>query len=145
MQIYLPDVSFESVRFLSNRHLSSQTRVSIPWVLEDLHQNYKCYGVWKNHKGSLLDLALVCVDELMVRGKETKELLIYFQSQKYENHELPDVIGNYLYHAGMRSELLKKDFEYYRMHRWREKPGEYPLIYEDPHPIESSIKYKKVR
>lgn len=146
MQIWCPEPSFESVRLLNNRHLAAQTHVSIPWVLDDLHQNYKCYGIWKNHKGSLLELAYICVDELNKRGKDVVEIWAYFNSKQYDGNEKPDLIGNHLFHAGMRSQLLKKDYEYYKFCRWREKPGEYPLIHEDPHPIMSnSFKYVKVK
>jgi hypothetical protein len=140
MQIWVPKADFGSIRLLNNRHLSNQVACGIQWVITNKGEMYPYYGLWYGHLKAVAKLGLVCIEELERRGLSSnlKEL---FQ-ETFDNTDdtgVHHLFGNYAYHAGIRSTLLAKDPEFYAKYKWKEKPGQFPLIYNDPTP-----NYKKV-
>ena len=126
MQTFLPYSSFrKTMKVLDYRRLGKQ-RVEAHQILNVLLNRTKTKG-WRNHpavkmwKGYETALQLYfnnCVAEWIVRGynnnmilEDITQPLIY-----------PDWLGDDSFHSTHRSNLLRKDFDYYSQFDWKETP-----------------------
>lgn len=130
MQTFLPSPSFaESARILDNKRLGKQ-RVECKQILKALRGEYADTGAWVNHPATkmwrgyewaLCQYALSVCDEWIKRGFNDS-LLTYFQEASCEyGPDMPSWIDDRpdLF-ASHRSNLLRKDPQYYRQFKWRE-------------------------
>lgn len=129
MQTFMPYPDFkDSIKCLDNKRLGKQ-RVEANQIYKILknypNKNGKSSNAWKNHpavkmwKGyedALAEYYNFCVIEWINRGfKNTMELIKV--EQKYN---IPHWIGRNEFHASHRSNLLRKDFNYYSKFGWKE-------------------------
>lgn len=132
MQTFLPSPSMgESVRFLDNKRLGKQ-RVEAFQILKALRGEYEKTGAWVNHPATKMwrgyEDALtfykdLCIEEWIRRGfKNTMEY------KKEHAVKMPPWIGRNDIHASHRSNLLRKDPEYYSKFNWKE-PDDMPYVW----------------
>lgn len=132
MQTFLPSPSFaESARILDNKRLGKQ-RVECKQILKALRGEYAATGAWVNHPATkmwrghewaLCQYAMSVCDEWIKRGFNDS-LLTYFIpiAQEYPASfpswfdDRPDLFASH------RSNLLRKDPQYYQQFKWREGP-----------------------
>ena len=128
MQTFLPYPDFvASVKALDYRRLGKQRVEAMQLVnsTNKLAANPNAKVGWANHpartmwRGYLPALKLyhnVCIQEWIERG--------YNNTMKYydlpDDIQMPDWIGDDRVHASHRSNLLRKDPDYYAVHGWTE-------------------------
>lgn len=138
MQTFLPLPNFrQSAKCLDNRRLGKQ-RVECKQMLLclgvpiGLHaagptkwQNHPAILMWASHKTALLVYAILVCREWKARGFQDKlldEFVTAYDCQRptIVKNRYPKWFGLPAFHASHRSNLLRKDFEYYSRHGWRE-------------------------
>ena len=126
MQTFLPHKNIKkSLSVLDTKRLGKQ-RVEAFQILNILLNRTKTKGwrnhpavkMWKGHPNALKFYFNSCLEEWIKRG--------YKNNMKYEKIRgkivFPVWIGNTKFHASHRSNLLRKDGEYYSQFGWKEKP-----------------------
>ena len=126
MQTFLPYKSFkESFKSLDYKRLGKQ-RVEAYQVLNVLlgrtttggWKNHPVTKMWKGYENALKQYLNECIDEWIERG--------YNNTMKYEVIEgevkYPQWLGNDLFHASHRANLLRKDYKFYSKFFWIENP-----------------------
>ena len=123
MQTFLPIPDFKkSVQCLDYRRLGKQ-RVEAKQIYNiitgqaksNAWRNHPIVLMWKNNPHSLAKYHNECIWEWIKRGyKNTMPILMTIE----EN--LPLWFGNEKFHASHRSNLLRKNFEYYSQFGWKE-------------------------
>ncbi len=124
MQTFLPYADFnESVKCLDYRRLGKQ-RVEAMQILNALKdpnygwQNHPAVKMWRGYEGALKAYMNICIKEWLRRGyKNNMELARVSKNVKY-----PPWFGNEKFHAAHRSNLLRKDPEWYGQFGWLESP-----------------------
>lgn len=124
MQTFLPFPDFLlSVRVLDNRRLGKQ-RVEAYTILRTLEGKtlgwaaHPAVKMWKGYEQALALYMNLCIEEWVCRGfrntmkkKEVQEPIIY-----------PPWFGDPAFHASHRSNLLRKDPDFYGQYGWKETP-----------------------
>lgn len=133
MQTFLPYPSFEeSARVLDYRRLGKQ-RVEAWQIYQTIigqskgWANHPAVRMWQNHPHVLLSYGIAMCDEWIRRGyKDTMKMRFFDEAVnfgvlifngKYKN-ELPKWLGNQAFHASHKSNLMRKDMEYYSQFGW---------------------------
>jgi hypothetical protein len=132
MQIFLPYPSFrESLKVLDNKRLGKQ-RVETYQIISAITRrpkldgtpykgwlNHPCTVMWRNNVPALKLYLNYSIDEWISRGfKNTMSF------EKFEEEiVMPDWFGNQKFHDSHKSNLLKKDFEFYSQYRWQVDPS----------------------
>lgn len=146
MQTFLPYDSFDqTAKCLDYRRLGKQ-RVE-GWQIYNVLQRKKtgeeepAWGrhpavlMWKGYENALLEYLFYIVEEWKARG--------YKHNMKIPLPEgkiiYPKWLGNEDFHASHRSNLLRKNFEFYSKYKWKEK-GDLPYIWP---PEEEEITFLK--
>jgi len=133
MQTFLPYPSFElSAKVLDTKRLGKQ-RVETKQILTALDykrvggkygwQNHPATLMWEGHYDLLVCYGITICEEWRARGyKDT--LLPWFTERLHNRSEnfQPTWIGDPAFHASHRSNLLRKDPEYYGKFGWVEAP-----------------------
>lgn len=124
MQTFLPYKSFKkTVKVLDSRRLGKQ-RVEAFQILNILLNRRKGKGwknhpavlMWRGHSNALKEYMNICIDEWVRRGhKNTMQREIIRGKVSY-----PSWLGDKHFHAGHRSNLLRKDKIYYGKFGWKE-------------------------
>lgn len=133
MQTFLPDSSYtKSARILDYRRLGKQ-RVECKQILLAMPKqtggwrNHPATKMWRNHEIELCRYAAAMCREWIARGYKDS-LLPFFEeaessySSDGRNDAPPGWLGNELLHASHRSNLLRKDYEFYSRYNWTEPP-----------------------
>jgi hypothetical protein len=126
MQTFLPLPSFgQSIRCLDNKRLGKQ-RVEAFQILKALRGEYKKTGAWENHpatkmwhgyEGALEFYKDLCIEEWIRRGfKNTMQLT----TKPIHRFKFPPWFGDEFFHASHRSNLLRKDPDFYSKYEWDE-------------------------
>ena len=126
MQTFLPIPSMgESIKCLDMKRLGKQ-RVEAFQILKALRGEYSKTGAWENHPATKMwrgfEACLefykdLCIEEWVARGyNNTMEITTK------PNHiwKLPPWFGDKAIHASHRSNLLRKDPDYYSQFGWSE-------------------------
>ena len=123
MQTFLPIPDFKkSVQCLDYRRLGKQ-RVEAKQIYNiitgqaksNAWKNHPIVLMWKNNPHSLANYHNECIWEWIKRGyKNTMPILMTIEE------DLPSWFGNENFHASHRSNLLRKNFEYYSQFSWKE-------------------------
>jgi len=125
MQTFLPYADFtRSARCLDYRRLGKQ-RVEALQILRALRgksrgwRNHPAVRMWRGHDGALIDYALAICAEWSARGyrDSVARKLRRFHPR---SHARPAWLGGRTFHASHRSNLLRKDQEYYGRFGWSE-------------------------
>lgn len=120
MQTFLPYTSFKkSAQSLDMKRLGKQ-RVECYQILKALHdpsygwQNHPAVKMWKGYEMALVEYGLAICDEWISRGyKDTcKEKICSFYSSNIVKY--PDFIHDNRFLLSHRSNLIRKNPEYYR-------------------------------
>jgi hypothetical protein len=149
MQTFLPYPNFkDSVAVLDRQRLGKQ-RVENLQIIKALTLGGGLHGGWARHPASRMWLGYVpalmayqkatCDEWATVRGyKDTcyvKSLAMLTEEQRtaYETdeYELPDWFGSEEFHKAHKSNLLRKDYEYYKFH-FLGVPDDIPYIWPGP-------------
>jgi hypothetical protein len=127
MQTFLPYPDFgASAKCLDDRRLGKQ-RVE---VLQLLHcfdhdvrwKTHPCFGMWKYNRNALCDYGVQICKEWIHRGRRDNvldQIVEYYLDEPTEN---PSWLGNTAFHAAHRSNLLRKDPNFYGVFGWTEPP-----------------------
>jgi hypothetical protein len=131
MQTFLPYPDFnESLRCLDSRRLGKQ-RVEAFQILNTLlgkskgWQNHPAVKMWKGYEPALTLYYNVSLEVWAERGYQNVKLQ---RKACCDCPELPTWIGMDRFHASHRSNLLRKNPEFYRHHGWIE-PSNLPYIW----------------
>ena len=131
MQTFLPFSDFEkSAQVLDSKRLGKQ-RVEGMQILKAVlgekrldgepykgWVNHPATNMWKLYPDALKAYTNAMIKEWIVRGYNNN-MVLYDIPQKYI---LPDWVGDETFHASHRSNLLRKDFEFYSQYAWEEGP-----------------------
>lgn len=120
MQTFLPYPSFEkSLKCLDYRRLGKQ-RVEAQQILHAIQgrpsrwRSHPAVKMWVGYTSALILYRNLAIEEWKQRGyKNTMEILLF------DNVVLPDWLGGAI-HASHRSNLLRKQPEYYSKYGWPE-------------------------
>ena len=139
MQTFLPYPDFkESLRVLDDKRLGKQ-RVECYQIISAITGrprkdgkpykgwvNHPCTIMWRDYVNALKTYYNLSIDEWVNRGNKN--------TMVYENItgpiELPTWLGNQDFHSSHRSNLLRKDLDYYRSYGWTEDPND-PYVWYD--------------
>ena len=132
MQTFLPLPSKgQSVRCLDSKRLGKQ-RVEAMQILKALNGDYSKTGAWVNHPATKMwrgyESALtfykdLCIEEWIRRG--FKNTMPY---KKEHTAKMPPWFGDSEFHASHRSNLIRKDAEFYSQFNWKE-PDDLPYVW----------------
>jgi hypothetical protein len=116
MQTFLPYSSFQkSAEVLDNKRLGKQ-RVEAFQILKALEnplygwQHHPAVQMWRGHEEALKYYFNCMLLEWLKRGFKNS---MQFYSLSCLNCKMPDWIGNEEFHKSHRSNLLRKDFNFY--------------------------------
>lgn len=127
MNTFLPYPSFsESARVLDRARLGKQ-RIECKQILRALRggthgwANHPAAKMWRGHERALCDYAIAICEEWIARGYKDAQLEWF----KNERRSLPRTgsppwLGALAFHASHRSNLLRKDPEWYGRFGWGE-------------------------
>jgi hypothetical protein len=134
MQTFLPYPSFaESAACLDSKRLGKQRvealqiwnivsgkRTTGGWI------NHPAVSMWRGHPDALALYTNIMITEWIKRGyNNTMELVKPIQLPEFT---LPSWLGNADLHASHRSNLLRKDSEFYSQYNWSE-PNDLPYVW----------------
>lgn len=133
MQTFLPYKSFiRSAKCLDNKRLGKQ-RLEAYQILLVLLESRKAWSnhpailMWKGHEGALWEYASLICSEWIRRGFANTKMEINlsrlyktFWLRLYRTRDYPKWLGNRKFHASHRSNLLRKDRQYYKKFNWKE-------------------------
>ena len=139
MQTFLPYKDFKkSLESLDDKRLGKQ-RVETFQILNNLlgrpkkdgtpykgWTNHPCCVMWRGYENALKEYLNVSIDVWKARGKNNT-----MQYESIEGElEMPWWMGKEELHSSHRSNLLRKDPEYYSKHNWRDNPED-PYVWHD--------------
>ena len=136
MQTFLPFSDFaESARVLDYRRLGKQ-RVESLQILKALTtpdygwKNHPATKMWRGHIHALAEYSVAMCDEWLRRGyKDTcREKILTQIADIPLITGLPNWLGDEALHASHRSNLLRKDPDYYAQFGWTDDP-EAPYVW----------------
>ena len=120
MQTFLPYADFkDSARCLDNKRLGKQ-RVEALQILKGIYipdygwRHHPCVKMWKDYPHALQIYMNACIDEWVDRG--FKNTMAKAKIDSFT--ELPPWIGNKLLHDTHKSNLLRKDINFYVQYNW---------------------------
>jgi|TARA_R100000005_G_C4966631_1_gene181199 hypothetical protein len=123
MQTFMPYADIDkSVRCLDYRRLGKQ-RVEAMQTYNQItkgkggYPHHPVNRMWKDYPDALAYYHNTCIDEWIDRG--------YNNTMKHIPHimnfDMPDWIGDEKVHASHRSNLLRKDYDFYSQYGWGEQ------------------------
>ena len=128
MQTFLPYPSFiESAKVLDWRRLGKQ-RVECKQIYNALTmpkygwQNHPAVKMWRGHEAILAIYGMTVCLEWRDRGYKDSLLPWFVSRMPLDYWPFPAWIGDETVHASHRSNLLRKDPEWYGKFNWAEKP-----------------------
>lgn len=130
MQTFLPYPSFEkSAKCLDYRRLGKQRIEAWQIYLALTEKNYgwknhPAVKMWSKYEEALLHYGLSICSEWRNRGfKDSMWIKFYREAFKRANWrplKLPEFVGDQMFHASHRSNLLRKNYKYYKQFKWKE-------------------------
>ena len=139
MQTFLPVADFaESARILDDSRLGKQ-RVEMYQIIRTLDgvtqgwRNHPAVRMWRGYEPMLLVYGLAMCDEWDRRGNAdtVREKLRVHLRDSAAPLLAPPWLGDEALHASHRSNLLRKDPEFYRRYGWTEPP-DLPYVWPVP-------------
>lgn len=121
MQTFLPYPDFtKSARCLDNKRLFKQC-VECKQLLLGQYPKHPASKMWFGYENALAEYGKVMAEEAIKRGINAAGLLSFFiKSSDSKNNSLPFWLGNELFHSSHRSNLLRKDYDFYSKYGWTE-------------------------
>ena len=130
MQTFLPVADFaESAALLDDARLGKQ-RVEAYQIIRTLDgvtkgwRNHPAVRMWRGYEPALLTYALAICDEWDRRGyaDTVRDKLAVHLRTDGRPVRMPPWLGDEALHASHRSNLLRKDPDFYARYGWREPP-----------------------
>ena len=129
MQTFLPYSDFaDSVKCLDYKRLGKQ-RVEAMQTHNQITRGKGGYPyhpvnkMWQEYPDALALYHNLCIDEWVARGYKNTMLYIPFDQM-----DMTHWLGNEQLHASHRSNLLRKDYDFYKKYGWQE-PTDLPYIW----------------
>ena len=135
MQTFLvyPDFT-KALACLDTKRLGKQ-RIEADQILKNLigvndgWKNHPAVKMWIGHENALIEYRNIAIDIWIKRGyKNTMPYLDFVENKTFDD---PPWLGNSEFHASHRSNLLRKNLEYYSKFGWTE-PDNLPYIWPQP-------------
>ena len=133
MQTFLPYADFvKTAQVLDYRRLGRQ-RVEAYQILRTLSgisegwSNHPAVRMWKGYELALSAYMNAMIREWVCRGYKNRMLLVELS----EPYPFPPWLGKPEFHAAHRSNLLRKNPEYYRKY-WPEEPADLDYVWPAP-------------
>jgi hypothetical protein len=131
MQTFLPYPNFkETARCLDRQRLGKQRIEAYQLVMLMFDQgrqswrNHPAFKMWDGNDISLIRYGITICNEWISRGyKDTMKerfILLLNSNLPYNNQSDPNWLGDKLFHASHRSNLLRKNHNYYKQFGWTE-------------------------
>jgi len=142
MNTFLPFPSFEdSVKVLDDKRLGKQ-RVEAMQLLNVLSdpnrkgwRNHPATKMWRGYEHALCEYGLSCCAEWTSRGyKDTVAENIRGRIDQFSDTGRPPWIGDSAFHAAHRSNLIRKDPDFYGRYGWSE-PADLPYVWPPGRPL----------
>ena len=122
MQTFLPYADFQrTAKCLDDKRLGKQ-RVECMQILKAIYipdygwRHHPAVKMWKDYPHALQSYMNTCIREWIDRGFKNNMPI-----EKTDSFiELPQWLGNTTLHASHRSNLLRKDTEFYSKFKWKE-------------------------
>jgi hypothetical protein len=141
MQTFLPYSDFaNSVKCLDYKRLGKQ-RVEAMQTHNQITKGKGGYPyhpvnkMWEGYPDALALYHNLCIDEWVARGYKNTMSYIRFSEYHIQNVwtigyeiDMPHWLGNEQLHASHRSNLLRKDYDFYKKYGWQE-PTDLPYIW----------------
>jgi hypothetical protein len=125
MQTFLPYSSFAASAKVLDRQRLGKQRVEVLQLLRALAgetkgwRNHPAAKMWAGHESALVDYGIAVCQEWLARGyKDT--CLGKIEAFKQGRSSRPEWLGDATFHASHRSNLLRKDAEWYGQFGWEE-------------------------
>lgn len=124
MQTFLPFPDFvKSAQSLDYRRLGKQ-RVECLQLLRRQWPNHPASKMWRGHEYQLAEYGVAVCDAWILKGyQDTCYDKIRTVQEKFRDTGLPFWFGDEKFHKAHRSNLLAKDFDFYREKFPNDKPG----------------------
>lgn len=125
MQTFLPYPDFKkTAKVLDYRRLGKQrveaVQIQKALKVEDYGwKNHPIVKMWMGYENALMEYKNIMINEWISRGFNNNMGL----DTNIGPSIYPKWLGNEELHASHRSNLLKKDYEYYSQFGWKEEPG----------------------
>lgn len=130
MQTFLPVPDFKKSAAILDRPRLGKQRVEAMQILKALRgesdgwRNHPAVKMWAGHQGCLMFYLKAMIDEWRSRGYrdtiwDNWKGSLHTIENLAEFHD-PKWLGDPLFHAAHRSNLLRKDFSYYSQFGWNE-------------------------
>ena len=125
MQTFLPYPDFKkTAKVLDYRRLGKQRvealQIQKALIVEDYGwKNHPIVKMWMGYENALMEYKNIMINEWISRGFNNNMGL----DTNIGPRIYPKWLGNEELHASHRSNLLKKDYEYYSQFGWKEEPG----------------------
>jgi hypothetical protein len=125
MQTFLPYPSFAASAKVLDRQRLGKQRVEVLQLLRALAgetkgwRNHPAAKMWSGYESALVEYGVAVCQEWLARGyKDT--CLGKIEAFKQGRAVKPEWLGNTTFHASHRSNLLRKDAEWYGQFGWEE-------------------------
>lgn len=131
MQTFLPYPDYlESMRCLDDRRLGNQVYREGKTLLSGGWRNHPASKMWQGHMHHLALYCMAGLKALEERGRYYPNHYAFFLSMlmEHENTGQPSWLGDHDFHASHRSNLLRKDPEWYGQFGWNE-PDNLPYVW----------------
>lgn len=125
MQTFIPLPDYkESMRTLDKLRLGNQVWLEGMILLKGGWKHHPASKMWRGHEYHLGLYLLAGCDVLKERGKDYPEVRkrIKAEMRKHKNTGPPPWLGNKEFHASHRSNLLRKNPQWYNQFDWKESP-----------------------
>ena len=131
MQTFLPyEDYYESLKTLDPSRLGNQIYREARTLVNGGWENHPASKMWRGYEYSLCEYALEGLKVLRERGRPYPHWERWFKEKQREfsNTGKPPWVGNEEFHASHRSNLLRKDKEWYSQFGWTE-PDDLPYVW----------------
>ncbi len=131
MNVFAPVPNLkESVCYLDPSRLGNQIYREALVLIRGGWPAHPVSKIWTAHKHALAQYCLYGLEELARRGRYYPHWISVYQNylKEFPDTGLPPIIGHEPFHRAMRSNLLRKNYEYYSKFGWNE-PINLPYIW----------------
>jgi hypothetical protein len=129
MQTFLPFASFEcSAAVLDLKRLRNQTYRECVTLINGGWSNHPASKMWQGYYPALALYSIKLLEELTSRGYHYQKWYDFFNPFLTDHIKWPPWLGDERLHASHRSNLLRKDPEYYGQFGWDE-PDNLPYFW----------------
>ena len=123
MQTFLPYPDFRlSLKCLDPKRLGNQIYRECLTLVRGGWKNHPASKMWRGYEYALCEYGLIGFEVLKERGKDYSHWIPVFKEiqSRHENTGMPPWFGDEEFHASHRSNLLRKNKEWYGQFGWLE-------------------------